>query len=340
MHEWQSPWDVRLGVVRSVEGSNSSGESSSPSQGGLSSGTVSSVPPVSTSPPALLTDRDGIPSYAPSTTELFLRCPMLWLQTKRGLHPRVVPEWTPNQLVGSAIGLGLQYSYRQYDWAGDPLRTLPGALQAAYRALEGGWVDQETWSIPTLQKLVERGVKLALEGPQLTGMKSVVLNEQGVYGRRPDVVFRREDGGLVVDDNKVTLSLDARYKGERLEGYTRGWQIRDYAYHVGYYFEEPVVETRYHLIILGPRKEVVLHPVIVSQDNLARWYRSAQAVWMTMWAIEQGHKEAWQNLGVCTNKGVHFGHRCTLYDFCHVFDADVARAESLYEWLPSEGGER
>ena len=297
------------------------------------SGTVSTVPPGSTSPPDQVTAQAGIPSYAPSSVDLFLRCPMLWWLTKRGWRPQVEPEWTPNRLVGAAVGAGLAEVYRHYDPMGDALQGLSSALQVAYRALEGEWVEQETWTIPTLQKLVERGVRLALEGPQLQGMASVVLNEpHGLYGRRPDVVFRRMgDNRLVVDDDKVIMSLDARYEASRLAEYDHAWQIKDYAYHVGEYLAEPVAEGRYYLIVLGPRKHTTLHKVDVSPESLKRWYASATSIWQTMDAVERGVQEPWQNLLVCTSKSTHYGHRCPMYDACHVYHGDERAMLTLYE---------
>jgi len=323
--------------VQSAEGSNSSDGRSSPVLGAHGCGTVSTAPPGSTSPPTKATAQGGISSYSPASTELFLKCPMLWVQTQRGVQPRVEPEWTPNRLIGTAVATGLSAAYRQYDYIGSPLTTLPFALPVAYTALEAGWVEQDTWNLPALQKLVERGIRLAIEGPQLEGMQAVVLTEQDVYGRRPDVVFRRHGGGLVLDENKVTLSLDARYQEARLAEYDHAWQIRDYAYHVSLYLAEPITETRYQLLVLGPRKQVVLHKVALTAEALTQWYQSAQAVWAAMAAVEAG-EPPWQNLTACTNKGLHFGRRCWLHDFCHLCEGDAGRAESLYVIPPSQEG--
>jgi hypothetical protein len=277
--------------------------------------------------------------YSPSEVDLFLRCPMLWwLTRKRGWVSRVEPAWTPNRLVGSAVGAGLTILYGQYPDKGWPEKVSPESQEEAHRVLVEGWVDQDGWSLEALQRLVDRGLDVAVKGPQMEGVQSVVMAEQGVYGRRPDVILRFPDG-LVVDDNKVAMALDAHQEPYRLAEYDHSWQLLDYAWHVGEYLAEPVTLTRLHLIVLGPRKHVTLHQVPVTRERLDRWYESAAGVWRTMEEMEQGSRAVWMGLTACTNKGLHFGQpRCPMYDACHVYNGNERAMEVGFERLPTQEG--
>lgn len=319
----------------SVEGSNSSnGSVVPPDPAKPSSGTVSTAGTVSTPPRAATGAFDGVPSYSPSSVELFLRCPMLWyLQRLRGWAPRV-EEWTPNRAVGSAVASGLAIQRRVGVGQRPPSSE---ALQGALASLQEAWQEQDQWELPVVEKLVARGLTLACEGPQTIGMVRALLIEEPVYGRKPDVVWRDTEGRVVVDDDKVVVSLDARWESERLAEYDHSWQFRDYAHHVGVLLSEPVYQVRAHLIVLGPRKHVTLHPMTYSRDVLDRWYRSALSVWETMHAIEERAQPAWQNLLVCTDRHTHFGQRCPMYDACHVYGCDEGQMEALYERAQKEG---
>ena len=74
-------------------------------------------------------------------------CPTFW-RDSQNWAPRA-DRWTPHALVGTAIHAGIAA------WLRD--RDDPTALQATHAALADGFVEQETWSLLSLSKLVEKG---------------------------------------------------------------------------------------------------------------------------------------------------------------------------------------
>ena len=285
----------------------------------LGSGTVSTVPPVNISSWNQGSQGSPLRAYPPRETEQFLVCPTLWWLHKQGYRPRV-RVWEPNQLIGQAIQAGLTTHY------------LGLGQDPSHRALEvlrTGYVEQDRETLEGLSTLVRRGMKVALESPQMDGL-SVVDAEVTIGSRRPDVIFRGSDG-LVVDDNKVSRSLESGRIEARLAEYDHSWQLLDYAYHVQEHFGEPVVAARFHLIILSPRAQAIIHSIPLSPERLAQWHRSAEQVWLLMHRIEHGLLQPWMNLQACTNRGLHYGKRCGFYEACHDLEGDETRFSALYD---------
>lgn len=283
-----------------------------------SSGIAFSVGGGNTSGPTLALD--AVPAYSPTQTETFLTCPMLWWYGhKQGWQMQ--GGWTPNRLIGNAVDAGMKAL-----WRGE---SLPKAQDWAAATVCREYVEQDTWSLDDLYARATLGVLLGSKSPHLNGMEIVAV-EPSLNGRKPDVVLRSSEG-LVVDDLKVSLSLDARSQEWRFEEYTHKWQFRDYAYHVQEEFKEPVVQVRVVQVVLSPRRHVPIHSIPMTQTLLDQWHRSAEQVWLLMHRMEQGLLHPWMNLRACTDTRQHFGKRCDMYEACHVFGGDTEQFSVLYQ---------
>lgn len=262
---------------------------------------------------------DTVKPYSPTETEVFLTCPMLWWYTdKQRWQSRA--GWTPNRLIGNAVDAGLKNL-----WRGG---TFAYAIDTAEAAVCKGYVRQDTWTLDDLYSRARQGVVLGANSAQLTGM-SIIAVEPRINGRKPDLVLRSSEG-LVVDDLKVSLSLDARAQSQRFEEYTHKWQFKDYAYHVQEEFGEPVTQVRVVQVVLSPRRHVPIHSIPMTAAGLTQWHQSAEQVWWLMHRMEQGLLQPWMNLRVCTDIRQHFGRRCEMYEGCHDFEGDTEKFSTIY----------
>ena len=267
---------------------------------------------------------------APTPTEDFARCP-IYARLNREWEPRGA-EWTPNMLLGRAIGDGMTACYKNTRGDGqllDPLQTALDALQA-------GFVEQDTWSIEALRKLVTTGLREALQTTPVQG--TILMVDEPLPSRaRPDVVFRHPSAGLTVVDTKVRFKLDSRYREKALAEYETWWQGFHYAWEVGEVLGEPVKYMGPHLITLTPKVTGVYHPIEVTPERVAFWHRQAVDLWWDM----EGQKDTplyllSPNWFACHGK---FG-RCFAYDACHVCHLDEDKMAILYQRKRRETSER
>lgn len=262
---------------------------------------------------------NGLRHWSPSSTKQFLTCPTLW-DANRRLKLRVEP-FSPGLVVGHAVQAGLTAFYTSRD--DDEARA------AALKDLDDAEVPEP--EVERLRVLIERGVRVGIgKTTQLDGM-NVLAAEWEVSGRRIDVVLREQaTGALIIDDNKVTLDLPAQYMESRRAEWAHEWQALDYAWHVEQVQGEPVQQVRQHLIVLAPRQMTKLTPLTITPLRLAWWIARAEAAWRQMDAIAAG-ADAWVNTTVCTNTRIHYGHRCPMYELCHLADGDEQAASVYYE---------
>ena len=250
---------------------------------------------------------------APTPTEDFARCP-IYARLNREWEPRGA-EWTPNMLLGRAIGDGMTACYKNTRGDGqllDPLQTALDALQA-------GFVEQDTWSIEALRKLVTTGLREALQTTPVQG--TILMVDESLPSRaRPDVVFRHPVTGLTVVDTKVSL----RSKDQYLSQYEVWWQGFHYAWEVGELLGEPVKWMGPHIITLTPKVRGHYHPIEVTPERVAFWHRQAEMLWYKM---EDPVEQVTPNWFSCHGK---FG-RCFAYDACHVCHLDEDRMAILYQ---------
>ena len=274
----------------------------------------------------------GPPSYPPSEVRHWMVCPTFWRDSLIW-EPRV-DRWTPHALVGTAIHAGIA--------------TLLHGLEeepelTATRVLGEGYVEQETWSLLTLSKLVEKGYRTLRDAIQerFQPLNPVMIEQADpnqdnriVRQRRAyrvvDFVRDRAEG-LEVIDWKTKINLDDIYLGEALRSVMHSWQLLDYAWHVQQWTGRPVVQAGYGLVVLGPGKPKVHWPTIrLTPERLTQWHEQAQAVWATMWQVEcLGHPT--MNFEACEDRHLHFGKECFLLPGCHQLCGNQELYPSLYK---------
>lgn len=257
--------------------------------------------------------------YSPTSTEAFARCPV-YARLHRTWEPRGM-EWTPNMLLGRAIGDGMSHHYREMR---NGRESTVSPLDLAMQVLREGYVPQETYTLDGLGKYVRAGLKEAIETSPVRG-PILFVDEPLESGSRPDVVYRHPSGGLSIADTKVKLKVSdwqRRNKYVLLEEYETWWQGFHYAWEVGEQLGEPVKWIGPHLITLTPKPEGQYHPVEVTPQRVAFWLRQAKVLWAQM---DLGVE--YPNWFSCRGK---FG-RCEFMDACHVLDLDEDKMAILYQ---------
>ena len=257
----------------------------------------------------------GIVPRSPTATADHLRCPMYAHLRREGWTPHG-EVWTPNKLLGSAVGDALSCLYRG--------GQRPEPEETLRRVILEGYQPNDTWSRDALIKLAQKGYERASHDALHTQGEVLMVDEPLPSRARPDLVQRIPGQGIVVTDTKVTL----RGGEERLSEYFTSHQLFHYAWEVGEVLQEPVAWVRVHYVMLTPRCETLLHPVEVTPLRLAYWLKGAQRAWRGM--AEQS--EPAPDFTACYGK---FG-RCEYLDACHVLHLDPDAMEAIYDKLPRD----
>ena len=265
--------------------------------------------------------------YAPTPTEDFARCPV-YQRLNKLWEPRGA-EWTPNILLGRAIGEGMSQHYRLLKHPTEENRVDP--LFVALTVLEEGYVEQETWTLEGLRKHTRAGLKEAIDTTPVQG-PILMVDEPLGSGARPDVVYRHPSTGLSIADTKVRFKLDPRYREKAFAEYDTWWQGWHYAWEVGEYLGEPVKSIGPHLITLTPKVRGEHHPIEVTPARVSFWLKQAEVLWARMG--DSFHTAPLPlelltpNWFSCYGK---FG-RCFAYDACHVIQSyDEDKLSIVYQ---------
>lgn len=246
---------------------------------------------------------------SPTSTTDWQRCP-LYYSLKREWAPRG-GTWTPNKLLGTAIGDGLSALYRGESEPEQVIR----------RVITEGYVLNDEYPIDSLIRLAGRGYERAASD-RLHETGTVLMVDEPLPSRaRPDLVLRVPGQGICVIDTKVSLKGGFRYVTE----YTYSHQLYHYAWEVSEVLGESVRWCKIHLINLTPL-DTMLHPVEIRLGTLSLWLAGAQRVWEEM--ASQTPPTA--RFTGCVTK---FG-RCEFLDACHVIGHDPRDMEALYERIP------
>ncbi len=246
---------------------------------------------------------------SPTATSDFLRCPVYAHLRREGWQARGL--WTPNRLLGTAIGDALSEHYRGTDQAEPVLQ----------RVILEGYKPCDAWTPETLIKLATKGYKAAL-ADNLKAQGDVLMVDEPLPSRaRPDLVQRIPGQGLVVTDTKVTMSHGI----ERISEYDTSHQLWHYAWEVGEVVGTPVSWVRVHQVTLTPRVSTFLHPVRVTPARVAFWLTGAERAWDDMldYAVVPRFDSCYTKYG-----------RCEMYEACHVLDLDHDRMDAIYERRP------
>ena len=260
-------------------------------------------------------------------------CPTFWRDSLTW-EPRA-DRWTPHALVGTAIHAGVATLLRGLDE--DP-------VHAAIQALGEGYVEQETWSLLTLSKLVEKGYLTLRDAiqerfPSLNPAmveqsdpnQDVRIVRRGRAYRVVDFVCEGTEG-LEVWDWKTKINLDDAYLGEALRAVMHSWQLLDYSYHVQQWTGRPVVQAGHGLVVLGPGKPKVHWPTVrLTTERLTQWHEQAQRVWAQMWKHECHPDTVTMNFEACEDRHLHFGKECFLLPGCHQLCGNRELSPSLYK---------
>ena len=269
--------------------------------------------------------------YSPTETDDYLLCPRLRV-LKRQWHPRGC-TWTPHLALGSAIHEGLAAHYSG-GLSFDPLAV---ALEVLHREFRDG----SHWTLEGLEKLVEKGLKLALTTELVSSEGSVVAVEEWMSHCKIDLVTR-EPFGLVVTDHKVSLDLEKRKLEYKLRDLDPSWQLLHEAWAVRQKFGECPKWSRAHLIVLGPRPFTHIHSVGPLDDKrLDDWERSAEYHWDCMkhdadsYGVGIDYPPANRVLPPMNTRSCwQYGRKCDFYDGCHLYGGDLTMFPTTYE----EGG--
>ena len=145
-------------------------------------------------------DTQIVPRSPTSTTD-WQKCP-LYYSLKREWAQRG-GLWTPNKLLGSAIGDGLSELYRG---GSDP-------EEVVRRVLAEGFVPNDDWDLAGLTKLALRGYSRAASDMLHLGGDVLKVDDPLPSRARPDLVQKTHDG-IVVTDTKVSLRNGFKYVTE------------------------------------------------------------------------------------------------------------------------------
>ena len=265
-------------------------------------------------------------------------CPTFW-RDSRTWEPRA-DRWTPHALVGVAIHAGIAAGLQ-----GKDDRT---ALHTCHAALADGFVEQETWGLLGLSKLVEKGycaLRDAIQERWADHLHALYIERSDPIqdprisrGRLYRVVdFARGvgdskgEGGIEVWDWKTKINLDGMYLGEALRSVTHSWQLLDYAWHVQQWAGHPVTQAGHGLVVLGPGKPKVHWPTVqLTPERLEQWRAQAAVVWQQMWWQETGKAPTPMNFEACSDRHLHFGKECFLLPGCHQLCGNQTLYSSLY----------
>ena len=83
----------------------------------------------------------------------WLICPTYGYLSK---HWEPIGEWTPNRLLGIAVGKGLEILLSP-----GPVGALLSPEDALLACLKDGYIEQDNWSLEALQALALKGYKAA-----------------------------------------------------------------------------------------------------------------------------------------------------------------------------------
>jgi hypothetical protein len=270
---------------------------------------------------------DDLPIYSPTETDDYLLCPRLRV-LKRILRPRGCGTWTPHIALGNAIHLGLALHYGQ--------KMSPvGAQARAEELLQDEFVEGGEWSLEGCRKLMQKGLKVALETPLISDEGSVVGCETWAAHARLDMVTR-EPFGLVVTDHKVSLDLEKRKLEYKVRDLDPSWQLLHGAWACLQKYGELPRWSRAHIIALGPRPFTHIHAIEITPERIADYERSAEAHWGQM-AIHSRDFNCEARLlpPMNTRSCYQYGRKCDFYELCHTYGGDLDKADALYE--PKEG---
>ena len=273
--------------------------------------------------------------YSPTTTEDWLYCPMY-----RALRRTWAPErtdWDPARLLGTSLNAGLTEHWRHLR-AGTFVDTTPywDAIQeTAFAALRHEWQECDL-TLGGAEKLVSRGLQEALGAPLVASGAEVLRVDESLGVSRPDLILRNPQG-LAVWDLKTARSLDARYVQERLSGYDTLWQLYHGAWEAEQYYGEPVVEVGIMQVILSPRAQCLLHPIVMDPKHLEQWAQSAEQIWKDMESEETGNRPVVQRYTSCEKR--RFGRaRCEFHAACHTCYLDETQMARIYDRIPPRAG--
>ena len=260
-------------------------------------------------------------------------------------------SWQPHRLVGSALHLGIAShltAVRDGTPAPSPYEI---SVHAALQLLEAEFQDQETWSLDSLQALVRKGIKLAIEGIKRDilhpGITIIAVEYTGPDPLPPNVRVPRIvdcvvecQEALQVWDWKSHIKLDPQYLGERQRSVIHNWQILDYGWHAQEWFGKPVTLVGTGEIILTPKQQFLPVPVVVTPARLAQWQHDAKGIWkqMTMQAEEwldecfgNPISPLWHNWEACTDRHLFYGKECPFVTACHELSGDESLFGGVYK---------
>jgi hypothetical protein len=252
----------------------------------------------------------GVKNWGPTDVEAWLLCPARWWYGRR-----LGRDLGHEAAVGAAVHIYAE----------------TGSLEQAQTELSNRYDPAWAHTLEGLTAHMEAGCKL-VDGwlASIAGKERIVSRELKLASRVVDLVTRSTDG-LIVTDYKVKFELDRSKLSWELQRAETSWQLRDYAYHVGVYLGEAVMQVRTLYVVLTPRRWVYLHEQDVTLPMLAHWLESAQQVWAQMSAQQASEQVAPMNTRSCRA----FNRKCEHWVVCHELHGDWT---GLVRGVPGDDG--
>ena len=234
--------------------------------------------------------------WSPSSTEVFLACPMAWYLKRQGVQGRPMDTTAMDQ------GTEFHTHMAAYWWCRGDLRKY--LLVAPWHNILKTVIDQEG---DALRENGFVGAEVVLGGPP---------EEAARHGRYPgtcDLVTENETG-LTVTDYKTKAKMDPRFADRELRQTQRSWQLRQYAWFVQEKYGRPVTQIRKLLVAFTPVLKVWLATYPVTPAMLNDWAIQAHEVWNQMDRMIATEVFPWQNPDACERYG--WDWRCQFYEIC------------------------
>lgn len=289
---------------------------------------------------------------APTVCMNWLICPSYGYLSK---YWEPVGEWTPNRLLGVAVGRGLEVLL------GDKRTEAPSPEDAILATLVEGYQEQDNWPLDALQALALKGYRAACKTviKDIQEREKVLATELDVGGARIDLVTTRKgftervlkpgeynnpldivdieakaiepSVDLIVTDYKTKLQCKPEWVTRDLLESESDWQLWDYAWRVGEYYSRPVTHKRRIIIVLSPTAKAYVHETLVTEAGLNAWLRGAKQEWSYIAALQSPDSfTGVTDLPMRTTSCYGRYGKCKFYEACWSAERDPERMKVLY----------
>lgn len=264
--------------------------------------------------------------YSPSQTELFARCPLKWwLMRRQGFEVKYIAKNDLARWMGNAVHAGASTYYMGHRTP--KVEHIRDVMMEEWKTLideaiaQGRVIDDEEMKLEIEGKLRNVAPKLIIEQDPFP-LSWSIDHVEGILedNSRIDIGGRDNNRIPFYADFKSTLYCKESDIPSRLGDYAFSHQMLHYAHFYSRAVGEHVRRYFIPYTILAPKAMIHMAPYEVDEQQLARWYVSAQQWWgqMDMWlklAEEKGDAWVTDHIAQSPNHKDGWG-RCPMYDAC------------------------